>query len=540
MTVPPPAAVAKNKQESGAGSLPKSGSTASLVNSSSYDSLISFDDVVTTPINKSNGAAQLTRTLTGGSSATTKQQQQQTAVASTTTTAAIDNIRIGGGQGSIVSVEDGAKEKASFYTKLKNPKANDIRKSLTSFAYQFAANGPGKLEDQGQTIINYTRELENWILSNQLWENANEAEVEGVRDGLEKYIMTKVFHCTFMPARLGGLEASDGNIVPEYGLIATEEDLKLYKLILTLNFITPVHLDIQKFITTNSAYIEKSMTELRKMNTYKTPRDKMVCIYNSCKVIFKLLSSLNNTPSGADDFLPILIFVVLKSNPPMLQSNIQMSTETGCYFTHLVSALTFIENIDPANLTIDESEFYRLRDKCEAELPLKHPSISSTPTSQSFFDEDFDFTNSEDHYDDKKYEFINIHIDDLRMGQLPKLLEEYKRLAIENNVLRSKMSGFSLNNSEASSLSSSPALSRMPSWTGSSPNLTFANANTQSFTSSLTQIMETAAAANAQQHNNMAQPLQPLVVQSGSLTPTNNNTTPAPISPKMPSTTLLD
>jgi Vacuolar sorting protein 9 (VPS9) domain len=52
------------------------------------------------------------------------------------------------------------------------------------------------------------------------------------------------------------------------------------------------------------------------MNLYKAPRDKLVCILNCCKVINNLLvnasfSSGQNEP-GADEFLPVLIYVTIK------------------------------------------------------------------------------------------------------------------------------------------------------------------------------------------------------------------------------------
>ena len=77
----------------------------------------------------------------------------------------------------------------------------------------------------------------------------------------------------------------------------------------------------------------------------------------------------DSNSSGADEFLPILIYVVLRANPPNLHTNIQyislfrhpnkMITEMGYYFTHLVSAVTFIETIDGKNLSIDQEEFQR-------------------------------------------------------------------------------------------------------------------------------------------------------------------------------------
>lgn len=63
---------------------------------------------------------------------------------------------------------------------------------------------------------------------------------------------------------------------------------------------------------------------MRKINKFKCPKDKLVCIKNCSKVIYKILASCTNgTPSGADDFLPLLIIILIKANPPSLQSNIQ-------------------------------------------------------------------------------------------------------------------------------------------------------------------------------------------------------------------------
>lgn len=49
---------------------------------------------------------------------------------------------------------------------------------------------------------------------------------------------------------------------------------------------------------------------------YKAPRDKLVCILNCCKVISNLLLNAsvasNENPPGADEFLPVLIYVTMK------------------------------------------------------------------------------------------------------------------------------------------------------------------------------------------------------------------------------------
>jgi len=56
--------------------------------------------------------------------------------------------------------------------------------------------------------------------------------------------------------------------------------------------------------------------ELQKINMYNAPRDKLMCILRCCKVINNLLLNAsiasNQNEPGADQFLPVLIYVTIK------------------------------------------------------------------------------------------------------------------------------------------------------------------------------------------------------------------------------------
>ena len=103
-----------------------------------------------------------------------------------------------------------------------------------------------------------------------------------------------------------------------------------------------------------------------------------------CPFYIDLLSHTDRKRlAGADDFLPMLIFVLLKTNVEQLYSNVQcvpaalsrhllttfysyiqryryaakMHDEAGYYFTSVLTAVAFLETADAAALSVDPDEF---------------------------------------------------------------------------------------------------------------------------------------------------------------------------------------
>lgn len=88
----------------------------------------------------------------------------------------------------------------------------------------------------------------------------------------------------------------------------------------------------------------------------QTPKDKVKCVFRCATTIMNLLSMANEKAvPAADDFIPVIIFVIIKANPPCLLSTIQyiqsfygnrIGGEEQYWWIQFCSAVEFIKNMD--------------------------------------------------------------------------------------------------------------------------------------------------------------------------------------------------
>nr|GMD03770.1 vacuolar protein sorting-associated protein 9A-like [Ipomoea batatas]GMD45166.1 vacuolar protein sorting-associated protein 9A-like [Ipomoea batatas] len=240
-----------------------------------------------------------------------------------------------------------------FLERMRQPSAADFVKAIKSFIVSFSNNAPDPERDS-KAVQEFLGNMEAAFRAHSLWAGCSEDELESAGEGLEKYVMTKLFSHVF---------ASHPEDV--------KVDDQLYeKIALIQQFVRPENLDIKPVFQNEASWL-LAQKELQKINMYKAPRDKLVCILNCCKVINNLLinasSSAGENPPGADDFLPVLIYVTIKANPPQLHSNLlyiqrfrhetRLVSEAAYFFTNILSAESFIRNIDAKALSMDETEF---------------------------------------------------------------------------------------------------------------------------------------------------------------------------------------
>jgi len=161
---------------------------------------------------------------------------------------------------------------------------------------------------------------------------------------------------------------------PLFSPVATtdeEKDLEIQSRIRSLNWVTASHLDCPFKETAGPVkeLIYTSINHILELDGSKVPEDKLASVVRCSKTIFSLLQAGEAANVGsADDFLPALIYILLKANPPRLISNINFVTrfanesrlrsgEEGYYFTNLCCALSFIENLGAASLNLPQHEF---------------------------------------------------------------------------------------------------------------------------------------------------------------------------------------
>lgn len=239
-----------------------------------------------------------------------------------------------------------------FLDRMRNPASLDLVRSIKSFivSFSFSTANP---ENDGKRLQDFLLTMEASIRDHPLWDGASEEEIDSAIEGLEKYVMTKLFARTFASSH------EDAKIDQEIS----------EKIHLLQHFLKPEHLDIPEVFHNEASWL-LAEKELQKINAFKAPREKLLCILSCCRVINNLLlnaSMSENRVPGADDFLPVLIFVTIKANPPQLHSNLKfiqlfrrqekLVSEAAYYFTNLVSAKTFICDLDAKSLSIDETEF---------------------------------------------------------------------------------------------------------------------------------------------------------------------------------------
>ena len=92
----------------------------------------------------------------------------------------------------------------------------------------------------------------------------------------------------------------------------------------------------------------------------RSPRSTRIAALNTPRALANAdLITLNGAQAGADEFFPVLVYVVLQANPPNLLSTVQYikyfyepraNGEDSYWWNQFVIAVQFIKTLNPAAL----------------------------------------------------------------------------------------------------------------------------------------------------------------------------------------------
>ncbi|XP_030392030.1 rab5 GDP/GTP exchange factor isoform X4 [Gopherus evgoodei] len=253
-----------------------------------------------------------------------------------------------------VSIEtDRASKEFIEFLKTCHKSGQEIYKQCKMFLEAMHHKRELSIEEQSECAQDFYQNVAEKL---QTRSKVSPEKVEKAMDQIEKYIMTRLYKYVFCP------ETTDDE----------KKDLVVQKRIRALHWVTPQMLcvPVNEEIPEVSDMVVKAITDIIEMDSKRVPRDKLACITQCSKHIFNAIKITKNEPASADDFLPTLIYIVLKGNPPRLQSNIQyitrfcnpsrlMTGEDGYYFTNLCCAVAFIEKLDAQSLNLSQEDFDR-------------------------------------------------------------------------------------------------------------------------------------------------------------------------------------
>uniref|UniRef100_A0A3B1IHE4 RAB guanine nucleotide exchange factor (GEF) 1 n=1 Tax=Astyanax mexicanus TaxID=7994 RepID=A0A3B1IHE4_ASTMX len=245
-----------------------------------------------------------------------------------------------------------SREFVDFLKNLQKP-GRDIHKQSRGFIESMANKKDLGADELSECVQDFYQNMSDRLMSH--FKGSSE-KVERVMDQVEKYIMTRLYKSVFCP------ETTDD----EKKDLATQHRIRALHWVTIQMLCVPVDEEIPE-VADN---VVKAITDIIEMDSKRVPRDKLACITSCSKHIFNAIKVTKKEPASADDFLPTLIYIVLKANPPRLQSNIQyitrfcnpsrlMTGEDGYYFTNLCCAVAFIEKLDAQSLNLSPEDFER-------------------------------------------------------------------------------------------------------------------------------------------------------------------------------------
>jgi len=198
------------------------------------------------------------------------------------------------------------------------------------------------MDEKTELVVQFLNRLWNSLEQEPMLAATNDQQRSEARKAVERAIFSEIYMAALYPNQ----EAD------------ASRDLVLQQHISRLGeVVTPNHRDLK--IPRRYQYEcpwPAAQAELRRLAAFKMPADKVHCISRVSSIIMNLLSlAQDKAVPAADDFVPVLVFVIIKANPPSLLSTVQLVDNfyrdrlcgEECYWwMQFVGAVEFIKTMD--------------------------------------------------------------------------------------------------------------------------------------------------------------------------------------------------
>uniref|UniRef100_F6SXW5 GTPase activating protein and VPS9 domains 1 n=1 Tax=Ciona intestinalis TaxID=7719 RepID=F6SXW5_CIOIN len=186
----------------------------------------------------------------------------------------------------------------------------------------------------------------SWINSrmgeDRIWEGASDEQMLEAESCVERIIFTYIDKHAMFPN-------GDGDLL---------RDQLFHQHISRLSAVlTPLHpsLQVRRKYLKESPWLS-AQREARMLSAHRSPRGKLDAALRCCRAVMHLLKLADESEApGADDFTPVLVFVLIKANPAHLLSTVQYVTsfvgdqltgEESYWWMQFTAATEFIKTID--------------------------------------------------------------------------------------------------------------------------------------------------------------------------------------------------
>ncbi|KAI8807927.1 hypothetical protein BJ742DRAFT_810042 [Cladochytrium replicatum] len=238
-----------------------------------------------------------------------------------------------------------------FVRLLRQREAAPLTFKLKSFLNNFSLQ-KRTIQQQRKLVAAFLSNIYEDTINHPLFESfTDEADLEQILEGWEKLLLTKIYDIVF------------AGVGPDEVKMNVHLQLKID----AYSWIQESHLDLP---FTLEKSLEVGQNELKRINSFRAPRDKLTILQNTLQLVVELIEK-NNSKASSDHLLPVLILTIIRANPPNLISNVKYVMRfrnaqqlergpTQYCLTNMMSAVSFIYNVtlNALTLTDEEREIY--------------------------------------------------------------------------------------------------------------------------------------------------------------------------------------